>query len=163
MVNYKWQNSNSCGQTIIELLVGLGIAIILAVSLVSANLVVQKAARITRNNTVATKLAQENTEQIRVFRDRRGFGALITNTITGCQKLTNTNDSNVNNWVLTLTDPCTPEQIIVNNVTFSRKILIAAIPLSINKLVTITVTWDDAGGLKTVSDQIILADPLYWQ
>src|SRR5437879_249242 len=88
------------GQTLIEVIVALGVAVILAVSLITTSLITQKAARSARNNTQATKLAQEYIEQIRVYRDRKGFAnAFASVTENVCLKLNTTNPT-PENWTL---------------------------------------------------------------
>src|SRR3989338_9855914 len=64
------------GQSLIEVVIGAGISVILAIALISTSLIVQKTARAAKNNTQATKLAQETIEQLRVMRDRKGFAAI---------------------------------------------------------------------------------------
>jgi len=64
--NYK-------GQTLIEVVVAVGVVVLLAVSLITTNLVTQKTSRSARNTTQATKLAQDYAEKIRIIRDRDGY------------------------------------------------------------------------------------------
>ncbi len=146
----------SSGQSLIEVVVSLGVAVVLAVSLIATSLVTQKTARVAKNNNQATKLAQESMEKIRVFRDRQGFNSLGANT---CLILDSRN-VNPANWVLN--GSCVNREIISNNNTnFERKIKIEDMPGNTNtKLVTVTVSWNEPGGAQTVKNQTFLSK---WQ
>lgn len=140
------------GQSLIEVIVSVGIAVILAIALISAGLISNKAARSARNNTQATKLTEQAIEQIRVFRDRQGYGAL-TNEPT-CY-LINMPGADPATWTLT-TSGC-PQTITQGNVDFSRKLTIVDGASANTKLITATVTWADSGGTQTVTSQTILS------
>jgi len=138
------------GQTVVEVLVALAVAVILAVSLITTSLITQKSARTARNNTQATKLVQEYIEQIRVFRDRKGFVALSDG---ACFKIDDS-FSDPKDWVLT---PCPGEQITLNNTVFTRTIAILASSPNV-KLITATATWNETGVVQTVTTNTYLSN-----
>src|SRR3990172_11075319 len=72
----KLKNTFFGGQSLIEVVVSVGVAVLLAVSLITTSLITQKSSRSARNNSQATKLVQQTLEQLRVYRDRYGFAAL---------------------------------------------------------------------------------------
>lgn len=139
------------GQSLVEVVIALGIVVVLAVSLVSASLVTQRSSRAAKNNTQATKLVQQSVENLRVFRDRKGFSALING---NCWKLVAT-DVNPFNWNLTNSNAC-PEKITLDQLDFFRKIIIENPPSPLDsakaKKITVEVTWTDSGGLQKISN-----------
>ncbi|MBI2599189.1 type II secretion system protein [Candidatus Curtissbacteria bacterium] len=150
------------GQSLIEVVVALGVVTALAVSLVATTLFVQRASEGARNNTQATKLVQQNIEQIRIFRDRNasGFDALPA---SGCYTL-NTTNPNPAAWTLAGLSACSPippagsEAIILNNTTFSRWFSFAS-DSSTKKTVVVTVSWTDSGGVQQVVNWTFLSKP----
>lgn len=144
------------GQSLVEVIVSVGIAVILSIALISAGLISSKTARSARNNTQATKLAEEYIEQIRVFRDRLGFSALSAVGNGNCFVL-NTSNPDPSSWSLTASG-C-PEVINLDKVDFSRNFTIAdTLPADVNKkLITAVVSWPDPGGTQTVTSQTILS------
>ena len=144
------------GQSLVEVVIALGVVVILAVSLVTTSLVTQRTSRNARNNTQATKLIQQSIENLRVLRDRKGFSALVNSSFNGCWKLVSTN-SDPKLWELKNSAPDTcPEIIPLNQTDFSRRIIIEnpSAPLDPNKAKKITaeVTWTDIGGIQKVSN-----------
>ncbi len=143
------------GQSLIEVIVSVGIAVILAIALISAGLISNKTARSARNNTQATKLAEQAVEQIRVFRDRQGFSALSSIGNGNCFVL-DTSSPDPAAW--SLASGC-PEVINLDNVNFSRNFEVAdTSPADVNKkLITVVVSWPESGGNQTVTSQTILS------
>lgn len=142
------------GLSLIEVVIALAVVVTLAVSLIATSLVTQKSSVTARNNSQATKLVQQNIEQVRILRDRRGFSYLATITDGSCYTL-NTSNADPLNWSL---DPCsTGETITFNNVPFTRKIALATSAAN-KKSITITVTWTDSGGTQTVNNVTYLSD-----
>lgn len=145
------------GQSLVEVVIALGVVVILAVSLVSTSLITQRTSRSAKNNTQATKLVQESIEQLRVLRDRKGFSYLAGFTSSSqCWKLVATNNDPML-WELKNTAPDTCPQIITLNQTdFSRRIIIEnpLVPLDPTKAkkITVEVTWVDTGGTQKVSN-----------
>lgn len=143
------------GQSLIEVIVSVGIAVILAIALISAGLISNKTARSARNNTQATKLAEQYTEQVRVYRDRRGISTLLSKgNGVFCIDSSNADPSL---WDL-VTPPC--PIVTLGGVDFSRSITIADTSPSDpthKKLVSATVTWNESGGTQSVTSQTILS------
>ena len=139
------------GQSLIEVVVSLGVIVVLAVSLISTSLITQKTARTAKNNNAATKLTQESIEKIRVFRDRQGFDVLTG----GSCLVLNSSDVDPANWIL-VSGCSTGELVSLNNTNFERKIKIEN-SSSNTKLVTVTVTWNEPGGVQTVKNQTFLS------
>lgn len=144
------------GQSLVEVVVALGVVVALAVALVTTSLVTQRTSRTAKNNTQATKLVQQNIEQMRVFRDRKGFLSLADG---NCWVLVSSDVDPVN-WTLVNNPPgvVCPEAIILNQTTFSRSVRITAGANANQKVVTVTVTWVDSGGIQTVSNTTVLSN-----
>lgn len=145
------------GQSLIEVVVAMAVIVGLAVALVTTTLVVQKASRTSKNNSQATKLVQQNIEQVRIFRDRKGFDAL---SIGSCWFL-DTSQNDPKDWSLKNAPGDCPHPILQTNVTFNRSIEISCPPApgdcSSQKTIKVIVTWTDSGGIQSVSNQTILS------
>lgn len=70
---FKFPNSNKKGQSLIEVMIAFTVSVVIGVALVTAGLATQRASISARNNSQATKLAQEYLEEIRLMRDVGGF------------------------------------------------------------------------------------------
>lgn len=155
------------GQSLIEVIIGVGVAVMLAISLITTSLITQRTARSARNNTQATKLAQEYIEQIRVFRDRKGFSALSDG---DCLIIVKGSTPEIpDTWSLSNTN-CQPlpgedkdgEKITLNGVKFykSVKIVPEAGSPTIKRTITVTIRWNETSGEnsgeKVVNSQTIL-------
>ena len=156
MSNVQFPISNfKMGQSLLEVVVAVGIVSALAVALISTSLFTQKTSRSTAANTQASKLVQQNIEQLRIFRDRKG---LIAFPDGNCNILT-TVDAEPKNWGFS---GCSVgEKISANNVDFYRRIAISTISLfsdPLKKKVVVTVSWTDSSGLQTVSNTTILTN-----
>ena len=140
------------GQSLIEVVISISLAAILAISLITTTLVTQRTSQSAKNNTEATKLAQEWVEQLRVFRDRHDFADLDT---SKCRL--DTSQPNPDNW--TLQGPICPVDVVLGTETFHRLLIIAdTVPFDPNKrAVTILVTWDEPGGQKEVKHETIFS------
>ncbi|HSX19240.1 MAG TPA: hypothetical protein VLE91_03850 [Candidatus Saccharimonadales bacterium] len=144
------------GQSLVEVIVAVGVVAALAVALVTTSLVTQKASRGSENSTQATKLVQENIEQIRAFRDRKGFSALANGS---CWVLDTTSGSDPANWSLSAAN-C-PRAVVLNQVTFNRSLVVGNNGVNDrakSALVTVTVTWTDSGGTQSVSNNTVLSN-----
>src|SRR3990167_9633454 len=108
------------GQSLVEVVVSIGIAVILAISLITTSLITQKSSRSARNNTQATKLVQQTLEQLRVYRDRHGFDALPAAAANICIDF-NADTSDPSSW--SWTAPVCPNFEPVPNTIFSRQIV----------------------------------------
>ena len=152
ILNFKFEILNLLrGQSLIEVVIGAGISVILAIALISTSLIVQKTARAAKNNTQATKLAQETIEQLRVLRDRKGFAEITSG---DCQGLNDTQADEPSSWYLT-SDCGQPVNVGASGTKFSRKI--SVIEYGNNKTITVKVSWEESGGQKFVSSQTILS------
>lgn len=143
------------GQSLIEVIVSVSIAVILAISLISMSIVTTRAARAAKNNTEATKLAQEYIEQIRVYRDRKEYVAIVNE--TGCKVVSNSVDPNPVNWTLSACSDPDGELITSDVTTFKRKIdFVPADAGTDKRLIKVTITWQDVGGMQTVVNETYL-------
>lgn len=144
------------GQSLVEVIVSVGIAVVLAIALISAGLITNKTAGSARNNTQATKLAEQYIEQVRVYRDRRGISTLLSKgNGVFCIDSSNADPSL---WDL-VTAGC-PQTVTLGGVNFSRSITIAETSPSDpthKKLISATVTWGESGGTQSVTSQTILS------
>lgn len=141
------------GQSLIEVIVSLAVVIVLAISLVTTNLITQKASRSAKNNTQATKLVQENIEQLRILRDRKGFIVLGDG---ACMIMSTPNANDPLTWGVTSTG-C-PQTITLNNTVFSRSISISSTNPGFEKSMTVTVTWVDSSGTQKVENTTFLSN-----
>ncbi len=143
----------SPGQTLMEVVIAMALIVVASIALVSTSIFTQKTSRSANAQTQATKLAEESIEQIRVVRDRRGYGFLST----GACKVVNSTSADPNNWFVT--DCVLPgEQIsLVNNITFNRRIDISEITAGVKKKATVYVTWQESGGTNIVESTTFLS------
>ena len=151
------------GQSLVEVVVSIGIAVILAISLITTSLITQKSSRSARNNSQATKLVQQTLEQLRVFRDRNGFSVSTFPSVLAITCFTfATPDLNVPSaW--TLTSGCSTSQTVSLGTTiFTRKVEMINEPLvtAEKRLITVTVSWDESGQTRSVKSQTFLS---LWQ
>ncbi len=145
------------GQSLLEVVVAVGIVAALAVALLTTSLLTQKTSRSTALNTQASKLVQQDIEQMRIFRDRNGLSAFPAS--DGNCFILNSSDPVPTNWTLDLCTAATsngkPE--VFNNVTFLKRIAIST--QSVNKKkVVVSVSWTDSSGLQTVSNTTIFTN-----
>ena len=75
--------SSQRGQTLVEVLAGLGMILIVVTALIGMGVVALKASTSARNRTVAAKLASEEMELVRGFRDSEGFSNLACSHASG--------------------------------------------------------------------------------
>lgn len=144
------------GQSLLEVVISVAIAAILAIALVTTTLITQRTSESAKNNTIATKLAQDGIEQIRVFRDRNGYDLLINGSCYVVSTITNADGTRV--WKL-YTSPC-PELKQIDNMAFYRKLSIEnnpSDPLGNTKLIKVEVTWQDPQGNQSIKSETILS------
>lgn len=167
----------------IEVVVGLGIATLLAVALISTTIYTEKLSRAAKNRTQASKLVQQSIEQLRSFRDSQsgGFANLAPNGV-GCYYDTNVGtDANTKQivWVFSglvtscttpppITMPTNPspgtEQILPlsgindSDVTFSRWVQFTSITAN-QKNFVVFVAWQGSSGVEYVSSASSLSNP----
>lgn len=145
------------GQSIVELVIGLGVVIILAMSLVGTNLITQKTSRSAQNEVQATKFAQQGTEEIRIIRDQNGYTTIPTSP-TGCYKITKGNIQNPATWSLTTTDCITGGELIQSNSseTAFTRVVKSADSGTNRKIITVTVSWNESGNKRSVKNETFL-------
>lgn len=150
------------GQSIIEVVVSIAIAAILAVSLISTLLVTQKTSNSSKNTEVANDLAIEYMEQLRIYRNRNGVGAFK---IGDCI-LRSPHGSDPATWsAYAPGDPGYPggspcgKAIAVNTILYTLRFDINNLVAPPNEKieVAITVTWDESGGAKAITHTSILS------
>ena len=116
------------GQTLIEVLAGLGLILIVVTALIGMGVVALKASTSARNRTVAAKLANEGMEVARSVRDQSGLAAVV-----------NANDS-----------------VTVGSVTFTRARTVTG--TASKKTIVVAVSWPESSGTKTTSVTSYLTD-----
>ena len=132
---------NQKGQTLIEIVTTLGLILIVITALIGMGIVALKTSSSARNRTVAGKLAGEEMELVRAYRDSQGFSNLSDYT-TSCG---GSNKCHTDGSTIT-TDK---EIITVAEVQFKRWFNLESV--GTNKLkVTVNVTWEETGGTKSV-------------
>lgn len=137
------------GQTLIEVLIAFAVTVIIGVGLISVGLATQKAAAGARNESQATKLAQEYIENLRVMRDAKGW-TVFAQPITGNGQyrinIPAGSETNVANWTLASSSTTTGceeaapsvmrgDKITVDKVDFCRKI-------TVSNYSTTTLSWN---------------------
>ena len=70
------------GQSLLEVMVSLGVTTLVLTSLVSAVVVSIRNARFAKNQSLATKYAQEGIEKVRIYRDQNAWSDFITVGVT---------------------------------------------------------------------------------
>ena len=159
-MKFKKEEKLCSGQSLVEVVVSLGVAVLLAVSLITTSLITQKSSKSARNNSQATKLVQQTLEQLRVFRDRAGFSQLPdapTTTVCADFNIVNANDPST--WAFTNPAPTCPYFEPVLNTIFSRKIEFLNQGTG-KRLITVTVSWDESGQTRSIKSQTFLG---LWQ
>lgn len=138
------------GQSLMEVVVAMGLVIIAVVALVSTTIFTQKSARSANAQVLATKLAEENIEQIRVLRDRKGYDALLT----GACYTFNAPAGNLELWSMVTCTAPEGETITQENIRFFRKIMTSEITTggTVKKQVNVEVSWQESGGIRKVEN-----------
>ena len=121
------------GQTLVEVLAGLGLILIVVTALIGMGVVALKASTSARNRTVAAKLANEGMELVRSERDQNTWDDFV---------------------VLTWSD----QVVTVGSVDFTRRTVVANTPDSGKKQITVTVSWPESAGTKTTNVTSFLTD-----
>lgn len=165
------------GQTIIELLAAISILAIVIGALTSLSLGTLKNSTISRNRNTADFLAQQTLEQVRNVREQNGWEAFSVYPvlIINCYDLV---DSNV--WELQPSGgkSCSPaglgENITIDKVSYNRfikledsTVLPSPTPATPEcpsncegRLVTVTISWDDSGGKRSIVQSSLLTERL---
>jgi hypothetical protein len=141
MSKLKTQNQNSNvktsgtqgGQTLVEVLAGLGLILIVVTALIGMGVVALKTSTAARNQTVAAKLADEGMEIARSVRDQSGFTALTSVPAQGIDVDGDGDDD------------------------FTRQTDVS-LESAGKKRVVVTVSWSESSGTKSVSVSSYLTD-----
>lgn len=169
---------NNKGQSLIELLVALGLLTVVITILSIATITGLQNSQYSKNQAQATKLSQEGLEKIRTVRDRNytvcgPSGVAVWNSIYDVPMNCQANPASCSYALATITasapSGCTatefwlsnvnttqPEQIVAEGASFSRIITIRdyGTPADITqKEVAVTVSWTDLSG--THSSKIV--------
>lgn len=143
----------------IEVVIGIAVVVVLAISLITTTLITQRTATSAKNNSQATKLAQQTSEQIRIYRDRQGFNSLRSDPSL-CFKLVNTNNPDPTAWSFSSAFDCntnaSAELIRLDNIDFYRKVQIKD-KSSTEKETTVTVTWTESAGTQNVVHKSLIS------
>ena len=136
--------SSQRGQTLVEVLAGLGMILIVVTALIGMGVVALKASTSARNRTVAAKLASEEMELVRGFRDSEGFSDLsaeVVNCGTNC-------------YVSGSSVIAGTETVQTN---FTRYFTLSTVVAGKIKVIA-TVEWPESSGTKTTSVTSYLTD-----
>lgn len=170
--NYKFQIDRR-GQSLIEVLVAFAVSVLVGVALITAGLATQKSSRSAKNETQATKLAQEYLEQARTYRDVNGFAVINALTNGNCYTI-NSTGSDPTLWTTSACSGAAPcnvaspsalrgEVVTFNNVAnvkFCRKILVAdtnPADTTHKRKITVEIGWQESGDTKTVTADTVLS------
>ena len=121
---------NQRGQTLIEVVVGIGLLVIVVTALIGLGVVAMKASTSARNRTVGAKLANEGMEMARSVRDQGSLGDVA-------------DDS---------------DNVTVGSVTFTRTRTVTDVVAGQKKKIVVEVSWPESSGTKTVSVASYLPD-----
>lgn len=143
------------GQSLVEVVVALGVVVALAMALITTSLMTQRASRTAQSSTQATKLVQQNIERLRVFRDRNGFSELAS----GTYRCIRNTDLDPSDWVLEASFVNCPVSGVISlgNVDFTSEITIST-PAVNKKQVVVRVQWADPGGIQSVTNTTFLSN-----
>jgi len=121
---------NQKGQTLVEVLAGLGLILIVVTALIGMGIVALKASTSARNRTVAAKLANEGMEIARSKRDQDGLSTVVD----------------------------VSDDVTVGSVTFTRERVVSGPDPTKKKTIVVTVSWPESSGTKTASVTSYLTD-----
>ena len=117
------------GQSLLEVMVGLGVTTLVLTSLVSAVVVSVRNARFAKNQSLATKYAQEGIEKVRIYRDQNSWDNFIA--------VPGPSGSNCGNETLVGLSVPSPFTTAIDCVEVDGE--------SDRREVTVTVSWTEAG------------------
>ncbi len=117
------------GQTLVEILAGLGLILIVVTALIGMGVIALKASSSARNRTAAAKLASEGMELARSVRDQGSLSDVV-------------DDS---------------DSVTVGSVTFTRTRTVTDVSADKKKIV-VGVSWPESSGTKSVSVTSYLTD-----
>jgi len=133
MFNFRSQE----GQTLIEVVAGIGLLVIVVTALIGMGIVALKTSTSARNRTVAAKLASEEVELVRAFRDSTDSGKGFSNLSCVAQCYINTS-------TLIVAGTETVQTI------FTRYFTVTNVSAG-KKKIDAFVSWTESSGAKSVS------------
>ncbi len=140
---------NNFGQSMIETLIALGIAVLIIVALVQSIVTSVKNTQFAKNQTLATRYSQEGIEWVRSTRDVLGWPSFY-NSLNGRTKCIGGSD--YIDWSSTF--PCS----INAGDIFSRQAVFSDPEGSGNQiLIAITTSWTDTSGTHKSQQQTVLS------
>ncbi len=154
------------GQSLIEVLIAFGVSVLIGVALITASLATQKAAQGARNQSQATKLAQEYMEQTRAIRDVNGYGGSglqVPNPSPACYTLNTADLQNPSGWTMSsIACPAPPAftganiPVGTDKTTFYRWITITTID-TLKEKVAVDVSWAEGTNTRNVHTESIFS------
>ena len=129
----KRKESYEAGQTLIEVVAGIGLLVIVVTALIGLGVIALKTSSSARNRTIAVKLANEGMELVRAARDQ-------------------------NTWTDFVALSWPDQDITVGSTTFTRKTTVADTSDPGKKKITVAVEWTESSGTKSVSVTSYLTD-----
>ncbi len=117
------------GQTLVEVLTGLGLILVVVTALIGMGVIALKASTSARNRTIAAKLASEGMELARSVRDQGSLSDVV-------------DDS---------------DSVTVGSVTFTRTRTVTDVSADKKKIV-VGISWEESSGTKSVSVTSYLTD-----
>lgn len=136
------RKSYESGQSLVEAMIALGVAVIVIVALVNLSLVSLRSSTVAQNQLTAKNLANQGLETVRSLRDQDWANLPATST----------NPYYLNSDKTGLVD--SPVEKIDKEATadfFTRKIFVADVGDDQKKQVTCVVEWDDSTGQQQVA------------
>jgi len=167
---------DSKGQSLIEVLIAIAIAMIISVALINLVVSATKDAQHAKNIARASKIATEGVEFVRTVRDRQGWGdgttgfsAYGNNTTSSCNPLLLGqcfNSVNTTSWILTGSGGTgeTVENIFTRSyvICHTHDPAAASCPTVTNNpcesVVNVLVRWEETSGIQEAKSTVKLTD-----
>lgn len=155
-ISHQSQVSNhQKGQSLLEVLLALGVAIIIIVSLSALAVYGLRNAQHGKNVETATRLAGQGAEQVRTVRDRQSWQVFRTYPVNSCFQV------ETSNWTLQQAG-CGGVPLLNEFSNFLREIRLtdATTGAGEGRKITVTVFWTDTAGTNQINTDTILTQ---WQ
>lgn len=149
------KNSES-GQSLVEVLIGLSMAIIIVGALINMVVSSLRNSQFAKTSAQATKYAQEGIEILRTDRDRSSdWGTFVSARTVSLWCI-----PSANNWILGQCSSSNPSHKI-SGTSFIRDVLVEVNDAS-SVMVTVTVNWTDQTGVHKSELSTLLSDTSLW-
>jgi|GEM_PF-3168577 len=125
--------SREAGQTLIEVVSGIGLLVIVVTALIGLGVVAMKTSSSARNRTVGVKLANQGMEMARSMRDENDLDAVNS---------------------MNLPD----DTVTVGSVAFTRTWNISEVVAGQKKKIVVEVSWPESSGTKSIGVTSYLTD-----